>query len=75
MTVCGVTHLLLPASLAAVAVSAVTGHDLYGVLAALVTAAAIYVVGRIRGTTAACPVPVPVAPPRTRTAGKAPGRR
>jgi uncharacterized membrane protein (UPF0136 family) len=61
---CRLSGLLVPSLLVAVAVSFLTGSDGYGLLAALATAAALLVAGRVRGTTSSCPVPAPPADSR-----------
>jgi hypothetical protein len=67
MNVCGVTRLLVPASSVGLAVATIAGRDVYGLIAALVTAGAVYGFGRIRGTSPACALPGAAlpAPPAT----------
>jgi hypothetical protein len=56
MNVCAVTRLLVPASFMAVAVSLFAG-DRWGLTAAAVTVAVLYVAGKVRGTSQACGIP------------------
>lgn len=56
VNVCGLTRLLVPAFFVAIAVSSATGSDAYGWVAAAITALVIAGVGRLRGTTASCPL-------------------
>lgn len=57
INVCGITRLLVPAYFAAVGVSLLTGSDALGLVAAIITAAAIALVQRARGTTVTCALP------------------
>lgn len=57
VSTCGLTRVVVPAFLVGFTVSAITTSDPLGWIAASLTAAAILVVGRILGTSRACPVP------------------
>lgn len=59
MTMCGATRLLVPAALVGVVVASLSGHDLYGLVAAVLTAGVLALVDRVRGITATCAVAPP----------------
>lgn len=53
---CGLSRVLVPAFLLGLTVTSLTGSEAHGWLVAGLTAAAVIVVGRLRGATASCPV-------------------
>ncbi len=56
---CGLARLLVPAFLAGFIVTSVSGNEPLGWFVAAVTAAGIWLLGRIRGAEASCVIPVP----------------
>ena len=57
LNVCGLTRLLFPAYLVALAVATIAGSDGPGLLAFAVTFAGLFAWQRARGTTATCALP------------------
>lgn len=58
VNVCGVSRILVPTFFIGMAVAAYTGNDTVGWIVAGAVALSIWVVDRIRGTTATCSTPV-----------------
>jgi hypothetical protein len=67
--VCGFTQLLVPAFVVAFAVSTLTASDALGWASAAVTALALAIARKVRGTTSACALP---AAPREAATSAAP---
>ena len=57
MNTCGLTRLLVPATLVGLGVTTVTGSDPAGWAAAVITGGAIYGVQALRGTNRSCAIP------------------
>ena len=69
MNTCGLTRLVVPAFLVGFMITALSGSEPLGWLAAAVTAVGLFVIGRVRGAGTACAVP---APDRARDGGDVP---